>query len=123
MYTQCLLLATLLFASLAPSAQQQRDTAPTSGVTIVERVRGEFLSVIGIRAAAAGEVSFPAGGFTPYLTRVSGARAAYAESPAEVNSTKRAVEKADGLVSRQPTFRRGSTCWWAWLLFGNELCW
>jgi hypothetical protein len=123
MYTPCLLLAALIISAFPPSAHQQRGAAPTGGVTIVERLRSEFLSVLVNEAGAAEDVSLPAGRFNPYLTRVRGARAAYAESSAEVYSATRAIEKPDGLPSPQPTFRRGSSCWWLWLLFGNQLCW
>ncbi len=123
MYTQCLLLAALIFSSFSPSAQQQRGAAPASGVTIVERLRSEFLRALVNEAGEAEDVSLPAGRFNPYLTRVGGARAAYAESSAEVYSAKRAIEKPDGLASPHPTFPCGSSWSWLWLFSGNELCW
>jgi hypothetical protein len=123
MYTHCLLLVALILSAFPPAAQPQRGAAPMGGVTIVERLRSELLSVVDNEAGAAEDVSLPAGRFNPYLTRLGGARAAYAESSAEMYSPTRAIEKPDGLPGPQSTFRRGSSCWWLWLLFGNELCW
>ena len=122
MYTECLLLAALIFSAF-PMSTQERGATSTSGVTIVERVRSELLRVLDSEALAAEDVSLPAGRFGPYLTRMGAARAAYAESSAEGYSAKRAVEKPDGLPGARPNFRRGSSCWWLWVLFGNELCW
>jgi hypothetical protein len=105
MYTHCLLFAALIFAAFPPSAQHRRGAAPMSGVTIVERLRSELLAVLSNEAGAAEGVNFPAGQFTPYLTRVASAR-----------------EEPDGLPSPQPTVRRGSKCWWLWLLAGIDVC-
>lgn len=122
MYAHWLLLAALICAAFPPSAQQQRGAAPTGGVTIVERLRSELLGVLDIGAGATGDVSLPARPFNPYLTRVGGAQAAYAESSGAVYSAERAIEKPDGLPGPQPTFRRGSNCWWLWLLSGIDVC-
>jgi hypothetical protein len=123
MYAQYLLLAALIVSTFSPSAQHQRGATATSGGTIVERLGSEFLSVLVNEAGAAEDVSLPARRFNPYLTRSGGAPSAATESSAEVYSARRAIETPDGLPSPQPAFRRGSMCWWLWLLFGNELCW
>ena len=117
MYTPCLLLVALIFSANPPDAQQQLGSPPKSGVTIVERLRSEFLSVLVNEAGAVEDVSLPAGSLKPYLTRAG------SESSADVYSATRAIEKPDGLPGTRSTFRRGSSCWWLWLLFGNELCW
>jgi hypothetical protein len=117
MYAHCLLLAALIFSAFPPGA------APESDVTIVERLRSEFRSVLGNKAGAAEDAIRPAGHFDFYLTRAGGARAAYAESSGEVDSATLAMEKPDGLPGPRPTYRRGSSCWWLWLLFGIDVCW
>jgi hypothetical protein len=101
MYTPCLLLVALILAAFPPAAQPQRGGAPMSGVTIVERLRSELVSVLDNEAGAADEASLPAGRINDYLTRVGGARSAYADS-------------SRGLY--------GSTCWWLWLLSGIDVC-
>lgn len=121
MYAHCLLLAAVIFSAFPPSAHDQRGTAPTSGVTIVERLRSELLAVLGYEAGAAEDVSL-AERFDPYLTRVDSARVIYAESSGEVYSAKRAIEKPAGLASPHSTFRRASNCWWLWLLSGVDVC-
>ena len=123
MYIQCLLLVALILSGFSPAAEQPRGAAPMRGVTIVERLRSELLRVLDNEAGAAEDVSLPAGGFTPYLTRVGGAGAAYVESSGEVYSAKHAIEPPDGLPALRPTLRRGSACWWLWLLSGIEVCW
>jgi hypothetical protein len=122
MYAECLLLVTLILSVFPPSAQQHRGAAPTSGATIVERLRSEFRRVLGNEAGAAEEGSLPVGSLNPYLTRDVGSRAAYAEPSGDVSAATRASEKPDGWGSPQPTFRRGSACWWLWFLFGNVVC-
>ena len=122
MYAHFLLLAALIFSALPPSAQHQRGTAPTSGVTIVERLRSEFRAVLGHQAGAAEDVSLRTERFDPYLTRTGIAPAVYAESSGEVYSAKRAIEEPDGQPGPQPTRRRGSRCWWLWLLSGIDAC-
>jgi hypothetical protein len=115
MYAHCLLLAALIFSAFPPGA------TPGSDVTIVERLRSEFRSVLGNKAGAAENAIRPAGHFNLYLTRAGGARAA--ESSGEADSATLAMEKPDGLPGPQLTFRRGSRCWWLWLLFGIDVCW
>ena len=121
MVTHYLLLAALIFSTFAPSAEQ-RVAAPTSDVTIAERLRSELLAALDIGAGASEDVSFSAAHVNPYLTRVGGVRVAYTESSGEVYSAERAIEKPDGLPGPQPKFRRGSNCWWLWLLSGIDIC-
>jgi hypothetical protein len=99
--------------------------ADLSGVTSLERLRsGVFLGVLDNEAGTAEDVSLPAGRFNLYLTQVGGAWAAYAESGGKVYPAKRAIEKPDGPPGQQPTFSRGSGCWWLWLIFtGVQVCW
>lgn len=123
MYAHCLLLAALIFSAFPPSAQHQRGAAPTSDVTIVERLRSEFRSVLGNKAGAAEDAIRPAGHFNFSLTRADGARAANADSSGDVYSATRAMEKPDGPPGPQRTLRRGSSCWWLWLLFDIDVCW
>jgi hypothetical protein len=99
MYTHCLLLAALIFSAFSPSAHPQRDVPPTSGVTIVERVRSELREMLDTNTGTAEDVSLPERRLTPSLTRVG------------------------GLPVPQPTFRRGSACWWLWVLSGVAVCW
>jgi len=113
MYPQCLLLVALILSAF-PSSAQERGATPTRG--------SEFLSVLDNEAAAGKDVSLPARRLGQYLTPVTGAPAANAESSAERYSAERASEMPGGLPGSRPTFRRGSTCWWLWVLFGNELC-
>jgi hypothetical protein len=116
MYTPCLLLVSLILSAFFPITQQHRGDAPMRGATIVERLRSELLSVLDNEALAPEDVSRPARSLEPYLTRVG------AESSAEVYSATRAIEKPDGLPAPRSTLRRGSGCWWLWVLFGDELC-
>jgi len=99
--------------------------ADLSGVTSLEKLRsGVFLGVLDNEAGTAEDVSLPTGRFNLYLTQVGGTWAAYAESGGKVYPAKRAIEKPDGPPGQQPTFRRGSGCWWLWLIFtGIEVCW
>lgn len=99
--------------------------ADLSGVTSLENLRsGVFLGVLDNEAGAAEDVSLPTGRYNLYLTQVGGTWAAYAESAGKVYPAKRAIEKPDGPPGQQPTFRRGSGCWWLWLIFtGIEVCW
>lgn len=99
MYTHCLLLAALIFSAVSPSAHPQRDVARTRDVTIVERLRSELREALDTETRATEDVSLPERRFTPSLTRVG------------------------ILLVPQPTFRRGSACWWLWLLSGVEVCW
>jgi hypothetical protein len=122
MCTQCLLLLAGLIFSAFPTSTQERGATTTSGVTIVERLRSELLSVLDSRALAAEDVSLPASRSGRYLTRHGGAHPD-ADSSADAYSAARTAEMQDGLRGARPHFRRGSTCWWFWLLFGHELCW
>jgi hypothetical protein len=93
MYTPCLLLVALILSAFPPAAQQQRGAAPMSGVTIVERLRSELLSVLDNEAGG------------------------------HLYSAKRAIEKPDGLPGPQPSLRHASSgCWWLWLLSGTDVC-
>jgi hypothetical protein len=105
MFTHCLLLAALIFSGYPRSAERQQGAAPTSDVTIVDRLRSELLSVLDKEAVPAGDVRVPRGPVA-YLTRSSDARPV----------------SANGLSAPQPTFRRGSPCWWIWLVFGISVC-
>ena len=81
-------------------------------------------SVLDNEAGAAEDVSLPTGRFNLYLTQAGGAWAAFAESEGKVYPAKRTIEKPDGPPGQLPTFRRGSGCWWLWLIFtGIEVCW
>lgn len=95
MYTPFLLLVALILSAFPPAAQPQRGAAPMSGVTIVERLRSELLSVLDNEAGAAEDGNLPAGRFNDYLTR---------------------------LGRPHPTVRQGSSCWWLWLLSGIDVC-
>ena len=97
MYTHCLL-AALVFSAFSPSAHPQLDVARTSVVTIVERLRSELVEMLERETSAAEDGSLPARRFNRSLTRVG------------------------VLPSPQPTFRRGSACWWLWLLSGDDVC-
>ena len=46
MYTHCVFLVALILAAFPPAAQQQRGAAPMTGVTIVESLRSELLSML-----------------------------------------------------------------------------
>ena len=65
MNTPCLLLIALILSAFPPASQQQRGAAPMSGVTIAERLRSEFPSVLDNAAGAAEDVSLSAGRFNP----------------------------------------------------------
>ena len=99
MYPHFLLLAALIFSAFSPSAHPQRDVARTSGVTIVERLRSELLDILDNETGPAEDVTLRSGRFSPSLARLR------------------------GLPGPQPTVRRGSACWWLWLLSGTEVCW
>ena len=99
--------------------------ADLSGVTSLERLRsGVFLGVLENEAGAAEDVSLPVGRFNLFLAQVGGSWVAYAEVGGRIYPAKRAIEKPDGPPGQLPTFRRGSGCWWLWLIFtGIEVCW
>jgi len=122
MCTQCLVILAALIFSTFPMSTRERGATPTSSVTFVERLRSELLRVLDTEALGAEDVSLPARRVGSDLTRARAAQTAYADSRAEAYPTERAVENPDGLRRLRPNFRRGSSCWWLWLLFGNELC-
>jgi hypothetical protein len=99
--------------------------ADMSGVTSLEHLRsGVFLGVLDNQAGTAEDVSLPPGRFNLYLSHKGGGWAAYAESGGSVYPAKRTIEKPNGPPGHQPTFSRGSGCWWLWLIFtGIEVCW
>jgi len=124
MCTQCLLLLAALIFSSFPTSTQERGATSTGGATIVERVRSELLRVLDSRAVAVEDVSLHArrvGG--PHLTRHGGTQPDVADPSTETYAAERTIEMPDGLRATGPHFRRGSTCWWLWLLFGSDLCW
>ena len=92
MYAYCLILAALIFSPDAASTRQHRDVPRASGITIVERMRSELRSVLGPNDPATKEASVAAKPLAPDLTRLA------------------------------PTRRRGSGCWWIWMLFGVDVC-
>jgi hypothetical protein len=99
--------------------------ADFSGIRSVEQIRaGIFLGVLDNEAGAAEDVSLPTGRFNLYLTQSNGALVAYAEQSGKVYPAKRTIQKPEGPPNDQPQFRRGSGCWWLWLIFtGIEVCW
>ena len=107
-----LLLVTLIVSAFPPSAPQRRGAAPTGGVTIVERLRSELLSALGSEAGAAPDVRLSAQRSNPVLTPASD----------HVYAATHGIENLDGLPDLRPTLRRGSSCWWLWLLFGVDAC-
>ena len=126
MYTQCLLLLAALMSAALPMSTQGCHATSTSGVTIVERLRSELLRVLYNEALAAEDVSLPATPVSPCLTRTHRARPADADSSTDSSAGEyvatRAIDDPDGLFGQRPTLRRGSGCWWLWVLFGVELC-
>ena len=107
-----LLLATLILSAFSPSAPQRHGAAPAGGVTIVERLRSELLSVLGDAAGAADDVRLSAQRSNPVLTPASG----------DVSLAMHGIEHLEGQPELRPTLRRGSSCWWLWLLFGVDAC-
>ena len=98
--------------------------ADLSAVTSLDRLRsGVFLGVLDNEAGTAEDVSLPPGRFNLYLTQVGGAWTAYAESGGMVYPAKRSIEEPDGPPGQQPTFSRGSGCWWLWRITGIQVCW
>jgi hypothetical protein len=104
MYAYCLLLAAFIYSAFPPFAPRHRDLAPTNVVAIVDRVHSEILDVLGLRARDADATSVVAARLGPRLTR---------------GSVRPATTEPDVL---QPTLRRGSRCWWLWLLSGADVC-
>ena len=117
MYAHLLpLLTALLFLAIPPSAPQHGG-APTSNDTIIERVRLELVSALDAGVEAAGTFARPAWYLHPYLTWVGDT-----DSIAEPPQAPNADERNEALGARPP-FRRGTVCWWLWLLSGATLCW
>jgi hypothetical protein len=98
--------------------------ADFSGLTADAARGGVFLGVLDNEAGAAEDVSIPVGRFNLYLTQSNGTFAAYAEQGGRIYPAKRTIQKAGGPPNNEPAFRRGSGCWWLWLIFtGIEVCW
>ena len=49
-------------------------------------------------------------------------RSVLANETGDVYSAKRATEKPDDLPGLQRSMRRGSSCWWLWLVSGVDVC-
>jgi len=85
---------------------------------------GVFLGVLDNEAGASEDVSLPPGRFNLYLNQSGGEWQAYAEQNGKTYKAKRAVERPDTPQGMEPTFNRGSGCWWLWLIFtGINVCW
>ena len=98
--------------------------ADFTGLTPERARAGVYLGVLDNEATAAEDVSLPAGRFNLYLTQTNGAWTAYAEQGGRLYPAKRTIEKADGPPNNEPAFRRGSGCWWIWMVFFSVyVCW
>jgi len=85
---------------------------------------GVFLGTLENEAGASEDVSLPPGRFNLYLSQAGGQWQAYAEQNGKIYKAKRAVERPDTPAKMEPTFNRGSGCWWLWLIFtGINVCW
>jgi hypothetical protein len=85
---------------------------------------GVFLGVLDNEAGATEDVSLPPGRFNLYLSQSDGQWQAHAEQNGKIYKAKRAIEKPDTPQGMDPTFNRGSGCWWLWLIFtGINVCW
>jgi len=85
---------------------------------------GVFLGVLDNEAGAAEDVSLPPGRFNLYLSQSGGQWQAHAEQNGKIYKAKRAIERPDTPQGMEPTFNRGSGCWWLWLIFtGINVCW
>jgi hypothetical protein len=85
---------------------------------------GLFLGVLDNEAGASEDVSLPPGQFNLYLNQSGGQWKAYAEQNGKIYNAKRAIERPDTPARMEPTFNRGSGCWWLWLIFtGINVCW
>jgi hypothetical protein len=85
---------------------------------------GVFLGVLDNEAGTTEDVSLPPGKFNLYLSQSSGGWEAYAEQNGRLYKSKRAIERPDTPARMEPTFNRGSGCWWLWLIFtGINVCW
>jgi hypothetical protein len=99
--------------------------ADFSGLSSREQLgAGVFLGVLDNEAGATEDVSLPPGQFNLYLSQSSSGWEAYAEQNGRLFKAKRAIERADTPAGMEPTFNRGSGCWWLWLIFtGINVCW
>jgi hypothetical protein len=99
--------------------------ADFSGISSREQLsNGLFLGVLDNEAGLSEDVSLPPGQFNLYLTQSSGGWEAYAEQNGRLYKAKRAIERPDTPSRMEPTFNRGSGCWWLWLIFtGINVCW
>lgn len=85
---------------------------------------GVFLGVLDNEAGLSEDVSLPPGQFNLYLSQSNGGWVAYAEQNGRLYKAKRAIERPDTPSKMEPTFNRGSGCWWLWLIFtGINVCW
>ena len=85
---------------------------------------GVFLGVLDNEAGTSEDVSLPPGRFNLYLNQAGGQWQAYAEQGGKIYKAKRAIERPDTPANMDPTFNRGSGCWWLWLIFtGINVCW
>src|SRR5215204_5780220 len=91
--------------------------AEFTGLTAERFGSGVFLGVLDNEAGAAEDVGIPTGRFNLYLAQVNGTMTAYAEQNGRIFPAKRTIRKADGPPNNEPAFRRGSGCWWLWLIF------
>ena len=58
------------------------------------------------------------------LSQSGGQWQAHAEQNGKIYKAKRAIERPDTPQGMEPTFNRGSGCWWLWLIFtGINVCW
>jgi hypothetical protein len=99
--------------------------ADLSTITSLDQLRaGVFLGVLDNEAGASEDVSLPPGRVNLYLSQSGGTWEAYAEQNGRLFKSKRAVERPDTPARMDPTFNRGSGCWWLWLIFtGINVCW
>jgi hypothetical protein len=99
--------------------------ADFSGISSRDQLTGGvFLGVLDNEAGASEDVSIPQGRFNLYLSQSSAGWEAYAEQNGRLFKAKRAIERADTPARMEPTFNRGSGCWWLWLIFtGINVCW
>lgn len=99
--------------------------ADFSGISSRDQLAaGTFLGVLDNEAGATEDVSLPPGKFNLYLSQSSAGWEAYAEQNGRLYKAKRAIERPDTPSKMEPTFNRGSGCWWLWLIFtGINVCW
>ena len=89
----------------------------TQCVLLVALILSAFAPVARPQPGAA-----PMSGVTIAERLRSEVRSVLANETGDVYSAKRAIEKPDGLRSLQRTIRRGSSCWWLWLVSGVDIC-